>query len=1084
MMVKKQKKKQYAKVRTAGLAGLLVLAQCTTAVMPVMAAEDKNVQYQAQTTNNGSIKREDIAGLIPSSVADIFDAEFYMNKYPDVKAVFGYDPQALLMHYLQFGLKEGRTGSPILDITKYRSLYPDLETAFGDNWDLYVKHYFEFGIAEGRSNGIPEKAVIKKTVKTNSADTTVNNIIYDSDGDILVPWENIVGNSSNQVQDKYLTMESLRKLCGDTLVLLQDKEGNVTFVGGNFSSVKVTDPDSARDSIQCMMKLLDFPEDTKTLCLTHMNVASNGDYYYRFSAGEKDETAIYSDTDIVVGADQQGKVLCLSSSSGTRYYDEEVYEREIDWEEVHEWLAGNGYTLMSEEPVLKYDSNMNQYAWTEYYERDGIILEYSEPVASQQRAGYSEGNVHFYKEMPTEDSYSFDYFFENDIQTQDMTFTDYFGNQITLPVAKDENGYYILDKERKIIGVNAADSLFDNKPYYFSDPAQLESHFVSSIYTIQNSFDSYRKLGLFEDPIAFLIRIDKANTNDNAWCSYTYGAISLNINNHVGNASFDAVSHELGHGVLAHISGGLDYQNATGAINESYADILGNLLEMIAYEKGEVNLGAVDMSNWYIEEAQKAVDSNWGSTDGIIRNMSNPNEKGQPSLVGGKYYVIGTDMPDIYINDNGGVHTNNGILNNICYRMYKDAGISLNDLLVLWYDTLQLLTQDSDYKSIQGYMQYNLRRHGLEDKIEAVNQIFKDARVDAYENNTTWDAIAPADGTSKVIVNFKNLPQDVSVGAVWADNQYLTADTNGQYAIILDEGESVNKLTVVCRDEKVHEKYFAGNSDMGNYTVAEDDTDFTVDYYDILAGGMTNVARVKDNFEIPDDYKEQFVKLHFTLKDENTDKISQWSILLRKEAQEDVNVTVDVVTGASRNSDGEMPQSLTGVLRDDSKYDYVVSVIKEGNVWMKWAQVDTAQLEENDTVEIDLDNPDGWTVTYSQSDDSNTAANEQAATEDATAEQAATEDATAEQAVTEDATAEQTATEDATTEQVATEDATTEQVATEDTTDAQADESAEEEDTASLVSIEQEKSDAENFADSEETVNAQEEHSGTEVTAN
>ena len=46
----------------------------------------------------------------PKTMPDgnVFDAEFYANTYPDVKAAFGTDETALYNHYLMFGMKEGR----------------------------------------------------------------------------------------------------------------------------------------------------------------------------------------------------------------------------------------------------------------------------------------------------------------------------------------------------------------------------------------------------------------------------------------------------------------------------------------------------------------------------------------------------------------------------------------------------------------------------------------------------------------------------------------------------------------------------------------------------------------------------------------------------------------------------------------------------------------------------------------------------------------------------------------------------------------------------------------------------------------
>ena len=328
------KRKKEKSVKTAIIASLLALAQCSTAVMPVMAAEEKEIDVQSMQSKD----------LIPSNVADIFDAEYYRNQYPDLDAAFGDDEQALFNHFMMFGLKEGRIGSPILNIALYRSMYPDLDAAFGDNWNLYVLHYFRYGIAEGRSNGVE-----KETSDTKEGNKAVyvndNGTSYDDSGNVLIPWDVIT-------KENYLTLETLRQRCGDTLVLLLDKNGNVTFVGGNFSDVKVKDIDSARESLHCMMKLLNFPEDTTELYLTHVNTDFRGDIYYRFSAQEKETGYLYADTDIIVSANQSGKVLSLSSSSGTRYYNTELTEKTVDWNEITARKEADGWTLCPGEPVL------------------------------------------------------------------------------------------------------------------------------------------------------------------------------------------------------------------------------------------------------------------------------------------------------------------------------------------------------------------------------------------------------------------------------------------------------------------------------------------------------------------------------------------------------------------------------------------------------------------------------------------------------------------------------------------------------------------------------------------------------------
>ena len=88
-----------------------------------------------------------------AGLKDIFSADYYADSYEDLYAAFEYDEAKLFKHVKEYGLKEKRDVSPILDVVYYRETYPDLNAAFGDNWDAYVNHYFEYGIKEGRDNG-------------------------------------------------------------------------------------------------------------------------------------------------------------------------------------------------------------------------------------------------------------------------------------------------------------------------------------------------------------------------------------------------------------------------------------------------------------------------------------------------------------------------------------------------------------------------------------------------------------------------------------------------------------------------------------------------------------------------------------------------------------------------------------------------------------------------------------------------------------------------------------------------------------------------------------------------------------------
>lgn len=86
----------------------------------------------------------------PEEYSAVFDAAYYADRYPDLKAAFGNDDSALLQHFIQYGMAEGRQGSSQFDVYSYKNLYPDLRAAFGNNLKSYYMHYISSGKSEGR----------------------------------------------------------------------------------------------------------------------------------------------------------------------------------------------------------------------------------------------------------------------------------------------------------------------------------------------------------------------------------------------------------------------------------------------------------------------------------------------------------------------------------------------------------------------------------------------------------------------------------------------------------------------------------------------------------------------------------------------------------------------------------------------------------------------------------------------------------------------------------------------------------------------------------------------------------------------
>ncbi|WP_257009213.1 M4 family metallopeptidase [Bacillus sp. 7884-1] len=131
------------------------------------------------------------------------------------------------------------------------------------------------------------------------------------------------------------------------------------------------------------------------------------------------------------------------------------------------------------------------------------------------------------------------------------------------------------------------------------------------------------------------------------------------------SAGLDVAAHEMTHGVITN-SANLVYRNQSGALNESFADVFGALVDDSDWEMGEDIMAP----------AAKADGVN------VLRSLSNPNsvvvsnvERRSYSTNGGVY----PDHMDEFYNmptsvDGGGVHVNSSITNHAAYLIGQEIG--------------------------------------------------------------------------------------------------------------------------------------------------------------------------------------------------------------------------------------------------------------------------------------------------------------------------------------------------------------------------------------------------------------------------
>jgi Zn-dependent metalloprotease len=257
-------------------------------------------------------------------------------------------------------------------------------------------------------------------------------------------------------------------------------------------------------------------------------------------------------------------------------------------------------------------------------------------------------------------------------QAQDLS-----GATRTLNVYEVDNVFYMIDGSRPIFQPNQADILNDPQGALWTldlqgNDAQQESSIfhvsspnntwndpvsVSAHYNVAQVFEYYLNthnrsaIDGNGSTLASLIHVtEDGQSMDNA---YWNGAFMIYGD---GNQSFrplagglDVAAHEMTHGVVQHTVN-LEYQFQSGALNESFADVFGVM---------------VDRDDWRIGE-DVVLTSVFPS--GALRDMEDPHNGGTSRADLGWQPSHMNEFVELTIDDdNGGVHVNSGIPNKACH---------------------------------------------------------------------------------------------------------------------------------------------------------------------------------------------------------------------------------------------------------------------------------------------------------------------------------------------------------------------------------------------------------------------------------
>ncbi|MCX6327753.1 MAG: M4 family metallopeptidase [Bacteroidia bacterium] len=243
----------------------------------------------------------------------------------------------------------------------------------------------------------------------------------------------------------------------------------------------------------------------------------------------------------------------------------------------------------------------------------------------------------------------------------------------------------------------------------------------------RNSFDNAH--GLIKSYVYYDININNAFWNG-----------TINLGDGGGKedgpkTSINTLAHEFTHGVSQNNgSGGLNYQNESGAISESFSDIFATAVEFYAKPA---------TANWLHGDESSLIGS-------CVRSLENPKLKQQPNTYQGQYWANPLNLND---GDAGGVHTNSGIMNYWFYLLsqggsgvndppwsnsYSVAGIGITKAEEIAYRTLtnfSLPINATFYDAMQG-------------SLNAAEYIYGAGSVEYWQVKAAWYAVGVGDDPS------------------------------------------------------------------------------------------------------------------------------------------------------------------------------------------------------------------------------------------------------------------------------------------------------------------------------------------------
>jgi len=276
----------------------------------------------------------------------------------------------------------------------------------------------------------------------------------------------------------------------------------------------------------------------------------------------------------------------------------------------------------------------------------------------------------------------------------------------------------------------------------------------------------------------FNISDENGNDMDNAFWNgaamfYGNGAQAFN---HPLQRALDVAGHEMSHGVIQGTAN-LEYQGQSGALNESFADVFGAMIDRDDWQMGE------DITNSGVFPT------------GFLRSLSDPNNGGSGLGTPGwqpKTMSEFQNLPNTPQGDNGGVHINSGIPNYAFFLFASDIGKEKAELI--YYRALDVyLVKSSQFVDLRNAVVASAGDLYGSAEVNAANAAFDAVGIGQGAGGNYQTEVDENDGDERI------LHSDATLGSLYvadlagnnlADPQLSTTNINSKPSIT-DNGSEI-----------------------------------------------------------------------------------------------------------------------------------------------------------------------------------------------------------------------------------------------------------------------------------------------------